>query len=82
MTASFNGLAFNTLPFNGPGTAPSAVVAMLPTATFRAIEIVPPSPASPWSIDPDRTQAMTPSSAGWQSSPWSIDPDRTQEIAP
>lgn len=32
---------------------------LLPTVTFTAVEIAPPSPASPWTIDPNRTQEIT-----------------------
>lgn len=31
---------------------------LLPTVTFKAVEIDTPSPESPWSIDPNRTQEI------------------------
>lgn len=37
-----------------------ATAPLLITATLKAAEIAPPSPASPWSIDPDRTQELRP----------------------
>lgn len=32
--------------------------ALLPTVVFSAATIAPPSPASPWTIDPERTQEV------------------------
>lgn len=32
---------------------------LLPTVTFTAVEIATPAPASPWTIDPNRTQEIT-----------------------
>lgn len=42
-----------------PGSS-TIVAALLLTATLKAAEIAPPSPASPWSIDPNRSQEMKP----------------------
>lgn len=33
---------------------------LLLTATLKAAEIAPPAPASPWSIDPNRSQELPP----------------------
>lgn len=67
---------------------------LLPTATLTAREIDPPAPASPFAIDPNRTQELPPSSFLTATltavtlappsppSPWTIDPQRTQEITP
>lgn len=35
-------------------------VPLLPSVAFQAVEIAPPSPPSPWTIDPRRTQEIVP----------------------
>ena len=59
MTAAFNALIFNGASFNG--AASSGPAGLLVTSTLKAIEIRPPSPASPWTIDPERSQELPPS---------------------
>jgi hypothetical protein len=60
MTGTFNGSSFNGHAFNG-AAAGTAVPLLLVAATFKAITISPPSPPSPWSVDPQRTQELPPS---------------------
>ena len=86
MTASFNGFAFNTVPFNG-----AAMVALVINRPLHGVLLSPGSSSTPWSIDPERTQQIVDAdnfqdftakllTPGSSSTPWSIDPERTQEI--
>jgi len=56
---TFNGAGVNGAGFNST-IAGSIQARLLITATFKAAEISPPAPASPWSIDPNRTQELPP----------------------
>lgn len=61
---------------------------------LHSVTLVTPSPETPWSIDPERTQDIPDTlSPTWLSSeyhsvtimvtpetPWSIDPERTQDF--
>lgn len=42
------------------GSTPPAAAPLLITATLKAAEIATPAPASPWTIDPNRTQEIAP----------------------
>ncbi len=46
--------------FQPMGATPgNPAVPLLPTVTFKSVAISPPSPPSPWSIDPQRTQELS-----------------------
>lgn len=57
MTIVTQGLGSTLLVTQGYSSQASAPP-LLPTVAFTAAEIAPPSPPSPWSIDPNRTQEI------------------------